>query len=331
MDDETASGDSSYCRVHAGEAGEPFLGTANDGVTTWVLVEEAGVWGSKVPKQAEGLPEAARKRLLELGENPGVRVQLIRRPGGLVDEGRPWLFVVSVDPAEPGRSRAVGRQLHDHAELSGLELDSELDGSTGAMALVSPLYLVCTHGARDRCCAKWGMPVFKRLCGLAGDEVSRVWQTSHLGGHRFSPVVLTLPDGYLYGRIGVDADGRTVDEAVSAETGRLWAETEAGRIYDLERVRGRSCFRSPVQFADISLRRREGWTGHRDLSLLEHRREDGSRMRHVARFAVTGGELELAVEASSIEFRVLGSCGDDALKRMRPWRVGAPVVTRRQA
>ncbi len=320
MDD--ALTDASYCRVHTAQADEPLLGTANDGVTSWVLVEHAGHWGPKVPKQAEELPESAREQLRKLDDEDGVRVQLIRRPGGLLEPGRPWVFVVSVDPADPGRSRAVGRQLDGVGQLDSLSLEAELSGATGALEQVEPLYLVCTHGARDRCCAKWGMPVFKRLCALAGDSgAGRVWQASHLGGHRFAPVVLTLPDGYVYGRVGIDGD-------VEAETERLFAETEAGRIYDLERVRGRSCLRSPVQFADVSLRRREGWSGHNDLSLLEHRREDGARMRHVARFLVTGGEVELAVEPSKFEFRVLGSCGDDSLKRMRPWRVAAPVVSR---
>jgi len=320
--DDASETDASYCRVHTLEAGEPLLGTANEAVTTWVLVEHAGHWGAKVPRDAEGLPQPAVTRLLALGNETGVRVQLIRRPGGLTGAGgTPMLFVASIDTSDPGRSQLVGRKLAGYDELATLDPAAELRGEHGALAQTSPVYLVCTHGARDRCCAKWGMPVFRRLCQLAGAEArDRVWQTSHLGGHRFAPVVLTLPDAYLYGRVGLGADARGSE----AETDQLWRETEAGRIYDLERLRGRSCYPSPVQFADVALRRREGWTGHHDLSLLEHAREEGARQRHIARFSVTGGELEMSVEPGGTEFTVLGSCGDDVHKRMRPWRESTP-------
>ena len=49
--------------------------------------------------------------------------------------------------------------------------------------------LVCTHGARDACCGKFGYGFYVEMRGLAavrGDGV-RVWRTSHLGGHRFAP------------------------------------------------------------------------------------------------------------------------------------------------
>lgn len=300
------------------EAGESMAGTANDGVTTWVLLEQPGQWGAKVPRDAEGLAPAVREGLMALDRNtPGLRAQLIRRPGGMVDPlGRPRLIVAALDPADPGRSRVVSRLLEDPLEAAQLDPEAELAGETGALALAEPVYLVCTHGARDRCCAKWGMPVFQRLCQLAGEGApARVWQASHLGGHRFAPVVLTLPDGYVYGRVGMGDTDPAVGEADT-----LFAATEAGRIYDLERLRGRACLNSAAQWVDIELRRRHGLRGHHALSLASVSNPVGARERTEVTFDVTGGHMSLTIELEDTPLAVLGSCGDGELKQMRPWR-----------
>jgi len=56
--------------------------------------------------------------------------------------------------------------------------------------------LICAHGARDRCCGGPGTRLaVETRAALA--EV-RVRRTSHLGGHRFAPTALTLPDGRMW-------------------------------------------------------------------------------------------------------------------------------------
>lgn len=52
--------------------------------------------------------------------------------------------------------------------------------------------LLCTHGARDGCCGSLGTRLAVRR---GGEHRVRVRRTSHLGGHRYAPTALTLPDG----------------------------------------------------------------------------------------------------------------------------------------
>ena len=60
--------------------------------------------------------------------------------------------------------------------------------------------LVCTHGSRDRCCGSLGTKLERTLPSLAdGDSQTRVWRTSHTGGHRFAPTALLLPEGSGWG------------------------------------------------------------------------------------------------------------------------------------
>lgn len=66
--------------------------------------------------------------------------------------------------------------------------------------------LVCTHGAIDACCAKFGFPAYSTLRKLAKDlPNTRIWRCSHFGGHRFAPTTLDLPDGRYWGFLD-DAD-----------------------------------------------------------------------------------------------------------------------------
>ncbi len=57
--------------------------------------------------------------------------------------------------------------------------------------------LVCTHGRRDRCCGALGtrlaIDLFSDLTVLG--TTTRIWRTSHTGGHRFAPTVLVFPKG----------------------------------------------------------------------------------------------------------------------------------------
>lgn len=75
------------------------------------------------------------------------------------------------------------------AEPVGDEPGAEVDGTVDV--------LVCSHGSRDACCGRSGVPLYKALSTSAPPRV-RVWRTSHLGGHRFAPAAQVLPDGYSW-------------------------------------------------------------------------------------------------------------------------------------
>jgi len=65
--------------------------------------------------------------------------------------------------------------------------------------LFKPIYFICSHGIRDKCCAKFGLPIFNEL----NKENENVWQVSHLGGHRFAPTMLVLPSMNCYGHLEI--------------------------------------------------------------------------------------------------------------------------------
>jgi hypothetical protein len=115
-----------------------------------------------------------------------------------------------------------------------------------------PIYLICTNGKHDACCAKFGMPVQKEAARLYGD---RVWHCSHIGGDQFAANMLCFPHGVFYSRV------RAVDVAALIEADR------AGHFY-LEKARGRTKYANVVQAAEILLRQRIERTDLDALRLL---------------------------------------------------------------
>ena len=214
------------CSALAEQLGEPMIGTA-DHRERWLLVEDRSAWGEKAVRDVLGaeLEAAAKGR--------GMRLLLVRRR-----EGDPAADAVRrVFLVDTATGRMAVRTVTETEELAGL-LDMELD-DFGA-PLSDPIFLVCTNGKRDACCALRGRAL---MHALAADHAERVWECTHLGGHRFAGNLVCLPDGIVYGRVG-PADGPRLADAYLD-----------GRV-DPELLRGRSAWPAPAQVADQVVRRR---------------------------------------------------------------------------
>lgn len=64
--------------------------------------------------------------------------------------------------------------------------------------------LVCTHGKRDICCGSSGMQLVRALEDVDLPGKASVARTSHMGGHRFAPNFLVLPEGTAWAFASVD-------------------------------------------------------------------------------------------------------------------------------
>ncbi len=212
------------CSYSADERGDPLPGTAAHAMG-FLLIEAPGAWGQNALSESRLDPEIANlvaARAAELS----YRVLLIKRPGrAAVEPRRAWAVVSSTPGAE---STTWGSYASD-PEL----LDIPLASDAAPAAAASALYLVCTHGRHDACCALRGRAVAARLAAL---RPGQVWECSHIGGDRFAPNVLVLPHGLYYGRV---EPARALDVVTAQERGEV--------AVDL--LRGRSVFRPPVQAA----------------------------------------------------------------------------------
>jgi hypothetical protein len=286
----------SFCALASIAAGEPLYGTAASHTDAWLVLEHAGAWGKKAWEEAD-IPSDVRAHVdAWVHSEAGARIQLIKRDDTRT-RGDLHLYLASSRQAKPCVAEL---RLPELAALRDVDLAAAIaalrtgDLPPGARSPARPLALVCTNGKRDRCCAKWGVPVFDAIRGRTDVDV---WQTTHLGGHRFAATMLWLPEGLCYGRISVGEVAGIVDAAL------------ARRIDPLDRLRGRTSLGEAGQAAEYLLRRDHDAHGFDDVEVIAERDDEGRR-RIDARVRGTAATILLASEPTGTS--APGSCGKPA-------------------
>ncbi len=225
---------------------EPLYGTAST-PRAFLLVEAPGPWGVDALRAAR-LPAGVRSELRRRAGRLGIRPLLIRRHGRS-DPTRTHVFAAYADPHRPWLETAV---LAGPEQLLELDLEALAAGRTVRLERTDePLFLTCTHGRHDRCCAERGRPV---AAALARSHPVESWEVSHIGGDRFAGNLLVLPDGLYYGRLVAGAAAELADRH------------RAGHL-DLAHLRGRCGYGFAVQAAEWFLRSELGETRRRAVRL----------------------------------------------------------------
>ncbi len=227
------------CSQRSEAAEEPLAGTAST-IRHWLLIEHAGPWGRDGLHDAR-LPGGLGSDLRSLEGRTGARVLLTRKPDRVPhhDDGTVHCFAVDTRDAWLG-STALDR-IEDSRQLDPRDRSS-FSGTQ------EHLFVVCTHGRRDPCCAERGRPLAQ---GLAASFPELTWESTHVGGDRFAANLVTFPSGLYFGR---------VEPEEGPEIVRAYAE---GRIGLLDRYRGRSSDPFHVQAAERTLR------GHLELDRID--------------------------------------------------------------
>jgi hypothetical protein len=264
------------CAAASLQRDESVAGTAST-VRAYLLVENDGPWGVDVWRDARMDPDV-RAALRDRAQRARVRPLLVRRHRGHGREPGLRVFAAYADPDAPRLETTVV-----DSERALLDLDLAALGAGRSLGLTPtdrPLFLVCTHGRHDACCAELGRPT---ASALTRSHPEHTWEVSHIGGDRFAANLLVLPDGLYYGRVG------DLDAPVLAQ------EHLDGRL-DLDRLRGRSGFAFPVQVAEVAVRRAAGEPRHDAVRLL-WTRTDGDDTH--ASFDVSGTSYAVQVRRSS--------------------------------
>jgi hypothetical protein len=299
-----------FCTELAHAAGEQIYGSAAE-TRVWLVLEYAAPWGGRAVEESD-LPEAVKAQLQRWERSvPGARVQLIKK--GPRPAGAQLLFYVGLsDEQNPTLYRFA---LSAYTDLLTLDLPALVQGDEryAEQRVNERLFLVCTNGKRDLCCAKWGLPVYQAMSQTAS---AAVWQTTHTGGHRFSATLVCLPHGLAYGWVEPD------------EAAPLIATYAQDQLYRLDRYRGRTCYDSITQVAEAFLREQ---TGNLDLAAYRHISTTAQPERHwqVQFQAVTNGATHTLhlVEYLS-DFANPTSCSKSKGEQLRQYRLAGYQVYR---
>jgi hypothetical protein len=290
-----AVGKRALCAAESSASDEPLAATASR-IDHWILLEYRGLWERDViggSLFSPELKEHLRDQLRALGN---ARLLFVKKPERRA-YGRRQLYFGS---SRPGEERFFQLEVDHQEDLHGFDFVRALSGAdTPGVPVDHPLLVVCTHGKRDRCCAKFGQPLYDAL--RRETETGHVWQSTHVGGDRFAGNVVVLPQGLYYGRVGPD------------DVGGLLADHAAGRVH-LDRYRGRSAYPFALQAAEHAIREAHGLAGIDDLVLAGSERHEDAAWR--VRFRAPAGVVhEADVHEEAAEEPVYLTCCAEEPKR----------------
>ncbi|WOD40161.1 sucrase ferredoxin [Nodosilinea sp. E11] len=255
----------SSCAVFAQQQGESLIGTAPL-TRRFVLIECPHPW-AEVMDQSCGLPADLAAQMKRWAKQwPGTRFLLFT--------GQPVPPSAQVRCQQPRRLlffEAPERNLQTYQamQMEGVSPDrltaaiadyftARSQGTWPQMArpLLGRHLFICTHGRRDRCCGRYGYPLYRQTSALVNEfhQLQRLpnhgihlWQVSHIGGHRFAPTLIDFPEGRYYGALTL-GDCRSL----LLRQGSL---ALLSRIY-----RGWALLPEPVQILERLLWQQQGWS-----------------------------------------------------------------------
>jgi hypothetical protein len=227
------------------QAQEPLFGSGTH-ATHWLLVEYDTPWPARALKQAD-LPEPVKQHLLDFkNQVEGARVQFFRGREGVQEN--PRLFLARADQLDRPLQKI---ELTSYEQLLDFDLAALFEGDVPPAQRYEPILAICTNGKRDLCCAKYGTAAFHAMAAI---DPEHVFQTTHIGGHRFAANALWLPYGVNYGRLEPE------------QAGDLLAMMDKNQI-SLANYRGHTTMPAPAQAADHYLRQHGNWLEVADLRL----------------------------------------------------------------
>jgi hypothetical protein len=278
-----------YCAEHARQLGNPLIGTIKP-FSYLFLLEYDGTFGNKALAEAD-IPDLLKNHLRsgieQISKEMGkARLLLIKNQQSEKRQEK-RLFVLNNDYEKPFVRRYTFER---YQQLTHSPLHELID-EDGGEEIDYPLYLVCTNGQKDKCCSRFGFPIYRSLYGKVKNPEDAVWQSSHVGGHRFAANVVTLPYGLFYGFVEEDdLDG-------------LIEQTQKRQIY-LDKLRGRSSYTLIGQTVDYFIRQHTGVSDINGVEWVKRVRLEGEEV--VSKVRVKGRLYDVSLRKKKI--MIGGSC-----------------------
>lgn len=196
-----------FCAVESERVGDPLAGTGVHLTRNLLITWPRQTWTRSLRRASDMAPEVT-EHLNQMVEE-GRRVNMIYDRDLPDETHRLFLFPEAITLEVP---RVALPELLD-AIRAGDALEH-----WNPQPQTRPMLLCCTHGKKDKCCAKFGYSTYKQLrdAARAGNLPIDVWESSHLGGCRLAASAVAFPALRKYGRL-TDTDIRPLLDSELAD------------------------------------------------------------------------------------------------------------------
>ncbi len=212
-----------FCCDITRQSGEPLAGSASFADRFVFITWPKRLWNYEALDSRGGFPPGLKQWMKQRSsEGNRITIRLASRAGISSDSVQMFFYpenrkITDVSPED------IPEVLEQHFAKGKHQADREQE-------LNCDQVFVCTHGRHDQCCARFGQEVYQRLRDIVSQQNTRleVWESSHLGGHRFAANLIVFPCGELHGQL--------LPEHVSEflrcrQQGRVYGPSYRGRVY----------------------------------------------------------------------------------------------------
>ena len=191
--------DFNYCSILSKKSNEPIAGTAPYAKHFVFITWPKKYWQYDALEAKGDFPKGLKKWMKEQSKvNGKISIRLINCSGMSPDKVEIYIYPEKYCYSNvlPGQITAVlETYFRDGITTAFLPTPIEVDQ-----------IFICTHGRHDKCCAKFGQELVDKIRYHVSKQKTdvEIWESSHLGGHRFAPTMIDFPTGRAYGRLCTD-------------------------------------------------------------------------------------------------------------------------------
>lgn len=300
MNDVTAENKNNriFCAQESVERAEQFLGTTTH-YNCYLLVEYDGRWSCDVSNMLD-----------HSSIDPEAKLHIDRFLEWCPEDVKLLFIKNNHKRQDTAKKLYLTRETNGKVGVSEFEFDSyneiaqfDLEDAYHNIGESQDIVVVCTHGKRDKCCAKYGFPVYQRLADelVSANSDFSVWECTHVGGDRFAANVLWLPFGVGFGHCQQFTD-EFLDKLKMKKIS-FW------------HLRGSSVFPDAAQYLEGVIRKENGLDEPGGVTLSHYDELSGANGNTVVRvemiFSALGNAKRTAyvrVLADTSEGLILASC-----------------------
>ncbi|QUM75090.1 hypothetical protein HWV00_01885 [Moritella sp. 24] len=226
-----------FCAKESVERRDNYLGTMTT-VKCYLLIEYDNSWS---------------KEINNLLENSKIETEVVNHINDFTEWCPEDVKVLFIKNKETGSGKKIyltrvhkGKEkvseffVDNYKDILTIDLKNAYKNPGGCKNIL----VVCTHGKHDKCCAKFGHPVFLGLSKWIKNTGANfeVWECSHVGGDRFAANIIWLPYGLGFGHVELDTE--------------IFLNKLIQNKIPLEYFRGCSFFSSAGQFLEGVIRKK---------------------------------------------------------------------------
>jgi len=222
--------DSKFCSILSKYSGEPLAGTAPFAENFVFISWPKKFWNVEALEAKGGFPKGLKSWMMSKSKVFGkISIRLISREG--LENTKTNIYI------HPGKFIYEKVSPDEIPKVLDLHFQQDRTISDTLTKFDYDQIFICSHGRHDKCCAKFGHKLAEKMRSHVANQNLNVeiWESSHLGGHRFAPTFIDFPTGRAYGRLSLE-EIPTFFEYRNSK--KLYAKAYRGSVYlsELEQV-----------------------------------------------------------------------------------------------